>query len=192
MAENKKSFVAYSDWGETFNELSNEDAGKLVKHLFNYVNDLNPESDSEMVKMCFIPIKQSLKRDLRKWDNYIDKQKLNGLKGGRPKKTQITQAFISKPKKADSVSVSVNVNDNVINKKKTKKVFIPPSQIEFRKCVHDKIVEAYGENVFNKKVKGNVIAKWNAWNDADWFDGNGKKITLWKSKINHQLKYFIQ
>ena len=125
MAENKKSFIAYSDWQETFEELSNEEAGKLVKHLFNYVNDKNPEASDKLTKMCFIPIKQSLKRDLVKYDNYIDKQRVNGKKGGRPKKnptlSEETQPFLEKPKKADSVndSVSVNESDTNINKVKT-------------------------------------------------------------------------
>jgi uncharacterized phage protein (TIGR02220 family) len=125
MAENKKSFIAYSDWQETFEELSDEEAGKLVKHLFNYVNDKNPEASDKLTKMCFIPIKQSLKRDLVKYDNYIDKQRVNGKKGGRPKKnptlSEETQPFLEKPKKADSVndSVSVNESDTNINKVKT-------------------------------------------------------------------------
>jgi hypothetical protein len=113
MAEGKKSFVAYCDWQETFEELTDEEAGKLIKHLFNYVNDKNPEASDKLTKMCFIPIKQSLKRDLKKYEGYIDKQKVNGAKGGRPKKTQITQALITEPKKADSVSVSDNVNVNI-------------------------------------------------------------------------------
>jgi hypothetical protein len=125
MAENKKSFVAYCDWQETFEELSDEEAGKLVKHLFNYVNDKNPETSDKLTKMCFIPIKQSLKRDLKKYEKYVEKQSVNGKKGGRPKNptlSQITQPFIEKPKKADSVSVSVSVNDNVINKQKEKRL----------------------------------------------------------------------
>jgi len=114
MAENKKSFVAYCDWQETFDELSDEEAGKLVKHLFNYVNDKNPETSDKLTKMCFIPIKQSLKRDLKKYEKYVHKQSVNGKKGGRPKNptlSQKTQPFIEKPKKADSVSVSDNVTD---------------------------------------------------------------------------------
>ena len=125
MAENKKSFVAYCDWQETFEELSDEEAGKLVKHLFNYVNDKNPETSDKLTKMCFIPIKQSLKRDLKKYEKYVEKQSVNGKKGGRPKNptlSKITQPFIGKPKKADSVSVSVSVNDNVINKQKEKRL----------------------------------------------------------------------
>ena len=114
MAENKKSFVAYCDWEETFEELSDEEAGKLIKHLFKYVNDKNPETSDKLTKMCFIPIKQSLKRDLKKYEKYIEKQSVNGKKGGRPKNPtllEITQPLIEEPKKADSVSVSDNVTD---------------------------------------------------------------------------------
>ena len=125
MAENKKSFVAYCDWEETFEELSDEEAGKLIKHLFKYVNDKNPETSDKLTKMCFIPIKQSLKRDLKKYEKYIEKQSVNGKKGGRPKNPtllEITQPLIEEPKKADSVSVSVsdNVSDKDINKQKEK------------------------------------------------------------------------
>ena len=114
MAEDKKSFIAYCDWGEIFDELEDAEAGKLVKHLFKYVRDENPEASDKLTKMMFIQIKQSLKRDLVKYDKYKVKQSLNGKKGGRPKKakeSQITQPFIEKPKKADSVNVSVNVNE---------------------------------------------------------------------------------
>jgi len=118
MAENKKAFVAYCDWLESFEELTDEEAGKLAKHLFRYVNDLNPEAPDRMTKMCFIPIKQSLKRDLLKYEERAERARINGLKGGRPK-TQKTQSVISEPRKADRVTVTVTdrVSDKVINKK---------------------------------------------------------------------------
>ncbi|GAF99170.1 unnamed protein product, partial [marine sediment metagenome] len=75
--------------------------------------------EDKNTRLCFISMKQTLKRDLKKYNTYIDKQKANGKKGGRPKKveTQKTQPFIEKPKKADSVSVSVSdsVNEKNIN-----------------------------------------------------------------------------
>lgn len=110
MAKDKKSFVAYCDWLESFEELTDEEAGRLAKHLFRYVNDLNPEAPDKITKMCFIPIKQSLKRDLVKYEERAERARLNGAKGGRPK-TQKTQSVISEPKKPDSVNVSVSVND---------------------------------------------------------------------------------
>ncbi len=113
MAECKNSFVLYNEFIETFETLTDEDAGQLVKHLFRYVNDQNPETENPMVKLAFIPMKQQLKRDLKKYEKYIEKQSLNGAKGGRPakpKETQKTQPFIEKPKKAEDVDVDVDDN----------------------------------------------------------------------------------
>lgn len=117
MAKEKKSFILYADQQGVFNQLPDEIAGRLIKHIFAYVNDEQPVTDELIINIAFEPIKQCLKRDLCRWKEYLDKQSVNGKKGGRPKKpneSEITQAFLEKPKKADSVSVSVNdsVNDN--------------------------------------------------------------------------------
>jgi uncharacterized phage protein (TIGR02220 family) len=124
MAENKNSFILYTDQRELFTKLPNEKAGELIKHIFSYVCDENPNTDDLLIDLAFSPIKQSLKRDLKKWEKYIEKQVVNGKKGGRPKTQKNpknptvlkkTQANPSKPKKADSVSVSVSVSDSVSN-----------------------------------------------------------------------------
>jgi uncharacterized phage protein (TIGR02220 family) len=110
MAENKKSFILYADLINIVSKLPKEKAGELFLHILEYVNDLDPVTDDLLLQIAFEPVKLSLKRDLKRYENYIDKQRENGLKGGRPLKseTQITQAFLEKPKKADSVSDSVS------------------------------------------------------------------------------------
>jgi hypothetical protein len=120
MAKNKKSFILYCDQQGVFNKLPDEIAGKLIKHIFAYVNDENPPCDDLLLSIAFEPIKTQLKRDLVKYEDYIEKQSVNGSKGGRPKKaneTQKTQAFFEEPKKADNVIVIVNDNENEISKK---------------------------------------------------------------------------
>ncbi len=122
MAKDKKSFILYSDLLTVIKKITEQDrvkktndAGELFLHILEYVNDNNPDPVNFLVDMAFEPIKLSLKRDLKKYDSYIEKQSVNGKKGGRPKKaelTEITQPFILEPKKADSVSVSVSVSDN--------------------------------------------------------------------------------
>ncbi len=113
MAKNKKSFILYCDQQGVFNKLPDEIAGKLIKHIFAYVNDENPPCDDLLLSIAFEPIKTQLKRDLVKYEDYIEKQSVNGSKGGRPKKaneTQKTQAFFQEPKKADNDNVTDNVN----------------------------------------------------------------------------------
>jgi len=134
MAKNKKSFILYTDQSGVFNQLPDEIAGKLIKHIFAYVNDEDPKCEDLIINIAFEPIKQSLKRDLKRYEEYIEKQSLNGSKGGRPKKakeSQKTQAFLEKPKKTDSDSVSDSVNDNEIKNKKKK--FVKPTIEEIQK-----------------------------------------------------------
>ena len=126
MSENKKSFILYCDLLHTVNKLPNDKAGELFKHILEYVNGLDPESDDLITQISFEPIKQSLKRDLEKWQTIKQKRSDAGKQGGRPKKqieAKKANALFekqSKAKKAVSVNVSdsvnVNVNDNVIDK----------------------------------------------------------------------------
>ena len=72
MAENKKSFILYCDIIHTLEKLSDDDAGKLFKHILRYVNDLNPTTDHLITEIAFEPIKQQLKRDLIKYQKMLD------------------------------------------------------------------------------------------------------------------------
>jgi len=121
MAENKKSFILYCDYIHMFKKMPDDLAGKLIKHVLEYVNDNNPTTDEMMVDILFEPIKQQLKRDLQKYENVAERNKTNGAKGGRPK-NQITQknpvgliGNPNNPKKPDTVTDTVTdtVNDNV-------------------------------------------------------------------------------
>ncbi|MEI6059414.1 MAG: DUF6291 domain-containing protein [Bacteroidota bacterium] len=115
MAENKKSFVLYCDIIHMVEQLPPDKAGELFLHILRYVNDKNPETSDLIVNIAFEPIKQQLKRDLVKYETYIEKQRDNGKRGGRPHKedkSQKTQPFFGEPKKADNVNVNDNVNNN--------------------------------------------------------------------------------
>jgi len=113
MAENKKSFIAYSDWKEIFDELPNEDAGALIKHIFAYVNDEAPVSDSLLIRAVFANIKTTLKRDLLKWDSQLEQRKDAGKRSAEIRKQNSTLVNARLISSTDSVSVNVNVNDNV-------------------------------------------------------------------------------
>jgi len=79
MAKDKKSVLIYVDWISIFDELSDEEAGKLIKHFFRYVNDKNPEAPDRLTKLLFEPIKQTLKRDLVNYVNTCEKNRENAL-----------------------------------------------------------------------------------------------------------------
>ena len=81
MAKDKKSFILYADLVYTLERLSDEQAGQLFKHILRYVNDLNPQTDDVLLQVCFEPIRQNLKRDLRKYEQMIKNRSEAGKKG---------------------------------------------------------------------------------------------------------------
>jgi len=116
MAEGKKSFVLYVDSKETWEELTDEQAGKLIKHIYKYVNDENPIMDDQLLNIAFLPIKHQLKRDLKRWES---KQKQRSEAGKRSAEIRASKQN-EKQRKATTVksrstksTVSVNVNDSV-------------------------------------------------------------------------------
>lgn len=129
--QNKDSFVLYTRYIDIFKELTDEQAGQLIKCILEYVNDLNPEP-SGLIKIAFIPIMQDLKKDLIKWKEEKQKRSEAGKKGMASRynndKNELTNDNnVSKcynksnnvkndlTNLTDNVNVYVNVNDNVNN-----------------------------------------------------------------------------
>jgi len=110
--QGKKSFVLYTDQREVFDELSDEDAGKLIKHIFSYVNDEDPITEDKLIKVAFLPIKTQLKRDLRIWDEKKSQRAEAGKKGGLAKASNATN-ILAKPSDATNDLANLAVNDNV-------------------------------------------------------------------------------
>jgi hypothetical protein len=119
--EGKKSFVLYVDLIEMVKELSIDKRGELFTIILEYVNDLAPEISDPLLRVAFTPIKQALKRDLKKWENIVDRNRENGAKGGRPpkeinkpdkpKKPNGLNGNPEEPKKPDSVKVNEKENE---------------------------------------------------------------------------------
>src|SRR6186997_1103603 len=124
MAAGKKSFVLYSDYKDVFSELSDKDAGQLIKHIFSYVNDENPVTENPLVKLSFIPIKNQLKRDLVDWEHTrlerSESGRIGGIKSGEARRSKLKQneAELQNTKQTEANeavngTVTVNVNDTV-------------------------------------------------------------------------------
>jgi len=76
---NKPAFQMYNKYIHQIEELTDEEAGRLFKHIFRYVNDLEPpELEDRLLKVVFKNIKEDLKNDLEK---YINACKLKSLGG---------------------------------------------------------------------------------------------------------------
>jgi len=81
MAEEKKSFILYADFINTVDELSDQEAGILFKHILQYVNDRDPILSDRLLQLVFTPIKLQLKRDLSKWSLERKDRSMSGRLG---------------------------------------------------------------------------------------------------------------
>lgn len=81
MAQDKKSFLLYCDLIHTVEKMPIEKAGELFIHILRYVNDQNPKTNDLIIDLTFEPIKQSLKRDLQKWESELENKSLGGRFG---------------------------------------------------------------------------------------------------------------
>lgn len=197
MAADKKSFVAYSDWHGMFKALPDEVAGKLIKHVFSYVNDENPTNDDYIINALFEQIKNTLKRDLKKWETQREQRSEAGKKSAELRATKSNErstVFNEKVRKPTvSVSVSDNVSDNVnnntinnnnINARKLKfaQSLIPFIDIYGKEMVRD-FCDYWSEpNKSNTKFKQEMEKTWDSerrlktWNQNDFKNkSNGNK-----------------
>ena len=200
MAENKKSFVLYCDLIHTVKELSLTEAGKLFKHLYKYVNDEDPELEDILIQLAFEPIKQQLKRDLKKYEGKKDERSIAGRIGNlkryqldlhtkyengeltleeaesiaKDRKVSLSEKVVANVAVNDNVNVNDTVNVNDINKKE-----IPAYSV-------------FLEYALEKKPRVNqddLKLKYSSWIENGWKDGNNKKIVNWKSKLLNTLPF---
>ena len=126
MAEDKKSFVLYSDQRSIIEMLPDDKAGILLKHIFAYVNDENPINNDPLILLAFEPIKLQMKRDLIKWLATKEGRSAAGkasaearrlLKESQQSLTNLTNVdFVQQSSTNPTVTVNDTVTVNVINK----------------------------------------------------------------------------
>ena len=161
----KKSVLLYCDIIHTVEKLDDENAGLLFKHLLRYVNDQEPEAPNLLIEIAFEGIKQTLKRDLKTWENKSEARSKSGRIGNLKRyNPDIYEEYnkgiysldeaeeLAKDCKGsqnvatvavnDSVNVNVNVKDKVINN-------IDKREAEFKNSLQP-FLEIYGKDLLNK------------------------------------------
>jgi len=148
MAENKKSFVLYCDLIHTVSKMPKEKAGELFIHILEYVNDLEPETDDLIIQLTFEPIKQSLKRDLQKYERIREKNIQNANIRWNKNNATASDRIESDAKNAVSDNDSVSVKDIVINKINN----IEERKLKFASTLKP-FLDLYGKDLINEFYK---------------------------------------
>lgn len=208
MAENKNSFIIYTDWKIDFEFLTDEEAGKLIKHLLRYASDENPsfENEDRLLQFAAQKMKAVMKKDLKKYESVIQKRAEAGKKGGvnsgksrTSKQNEANEANASIPKQNERDNVNDNVNDNVIlleketkydvdgenfsndenfEKKQEAKNFLKNSKPQFSERI--RMQHKITKEHYDEKVDEFVEKKFD-WGENDWkdLDDMAKNFEFW-------------
>lgn len=84
MNDNKKGFILYNNYQEYFALLSREERGDLITAIFAYANLGEEPNLGGAALMAFTMIKSQLDRDNAKYERRCERNRQNGMKGGRP------------------------------------------------------------------------------------------------------------
>jgi hypothetical protein len=188
MAKDKKTIVIYADYLATFDKLTDEEAGRLIKHLLRYVNDLNPESD-RMTQLLFEPMRQQLKRDLEKWEQVKGKRSESGKAGANKRWQTIANA----KKDIAKIAVNDNVNVNVIKIEERKQKFalmLKPFVEKYgREFIKDFYLYWSEETQDHKHLKYELEKTWSLERRLSTWATNAKKYgTILPKQISEEWK----
>lgn len=115
----KKSFLMYTSYLDNVVLLSDEEAGKLLKAIYAYVNGNEVPELDRILQLTFNPIKSHLERDMKKYNDICRKRSENVQK--RWSKTKNTNeynciqndtTYTDNENKNEKENVNENINAN--------------------------------------------------------------------------------
>ena len=187
MAENKKSFILYCDQKGVWDKLDDAQAGRLIKHIISYVNDDNPVAPDFITELAFEPIKQSLKRDLKKWEKQQEQRSEAGKRSAEVRKLNAKLAkrdstTVNDRSISSTVNGNVNVNDNVnVNESLIK----TPTREEVEKEICN--------NLFTRGIASvsfpveDLAQRFHDNYESKGWEINGQRIYKWQPKLNQWI-----
>ena len=153
----KESFVLYTEQKAVINKLSDEQAGKLIKAIYEYVETGEmPELDN-VLDLVITPFKTILDKDKAKYEEVSKARAEAGSKGGKQKKETKAKSSKSKQKKQlqtkdSNCDDNDNEYDNDIKKENIKKKYGENGNVKFTDEEYEK-VKAYFPNDYAKRIQ---------------------------------------
>lgn len=98
----KKSFVMYNEWKPLFTNITDEQAGQLIKAVYAYQFGEESPPEEPLLNSVYQMMRGRFETDAEKYREVCEKRKLNGQKGGLAKasntKQKLANASEEKPK----------------------------------------------------------------------------------------------
>lgn len=170
----KNSFPLHCDSLAVLDSLTDEQAGQLFKAMRAY-HETGEVPEDILLKLAIVPFVNQWKRDLIQFEKVCERNRLNGLKGGRPKNPVGilgTQNNPTKPKKAERESDKENDNDKESDTIKSKRSAPAPTLEEVQTFFKD---NGYSVEIATKA--------YHYYAEAGWKDSRGEPVRAWKQKM---------
>lgn len=108
----KDSFILYTEQKEVIDKLSDEQAGKLIKAIYEYVETGQMPKLDALLEIVIIPFKQNIDRNANKYEETKKKRSEAGKIGAEVKKQMKAKQANANFAKSEQAKQAVNVNDN--------------------------------------------------------------------------------
>ena len=152
----KESFILFTEQKAVIDKLTDEQAGKLFKAIYEYVStDKMPPLDN-LLDLVMTPIKISLDKNKEKYEEVSKARAEAGSKGGKQKVANQANASKSKQKvanQADNDNEYDNDNEDVIvEENKEKKIYFADF-VTMTNAEHEKLVSTYGKEIADQCIE---------------------------------------
>jgi hypothetical protein len=198
MAKDKKSFVLYTDLIHVVRKLVEKDrvektnnAGELLLHILEYVNDTNPIPINFTVEVVFEPVMRQMKKDLIEWEKTKQDKSKGGKKGmknrygenGITKEEDSPPEQIPKHLQREPLKPYVETVSEGTHAEFAKRIMLPENQLDkesietsCKKTLTAQIIKEFNANCVNQ---GKEHMQYNKWRShlANWFGKRKAEVT---------------
>ncbi len=173
MKEAKRDgFVFYRSFYEAMEDLESDAKLQIYEAITVYSLDKTEPELTGFLNTIWKLIKPQLDANWRKFENGKKGAKY-GERGGRPKGKETPKEPQENPSETPKVKEK---------EKEKEKVNAIPTENEFLE--YAKTIE-----IFKPELEFSIRAKFEAWKESGWKDGNNKPIENWKTKLKNTMPY---
>lgn len=110
--EKKNSFVLYTDYRRQFDLLTDAELGQLIRAVMDYVETGQPPDLPAGPQMAFAFISAQIDRDMKKYQEVVEKRRAAGSAGGKQKANNAKQV-VANLANASTCYQALHDNDHV-------------------------------------------------------------------------------
>ena len=142
----ENNLIIYNSFNEAIQNLSDENAGKLLKILLHYNTTGEVLDCNELVKFAFLNMKNLIDEDKQKYKLKCEKNRQNGIKSGFVRRNKIEQSLTNVNERLKNEPIKENkIKENKVKENKT---FIKPTLEEIKQFIRDKNLKVNEETFY--------------------------------------------